>query len=180
MLRNRRINSIGVLVVLSVSVLLNCTNNVDIDEFMDDTLMAGMPVPGRDPIKLFLDHHVDHKEHEFPRPDKPKWYTCTHYSTETTKEYIVLPDFNGIDGFSLMLVAREHFPGLMEPYKFKISIDKAVEAIQKVAGRAADEEDYDEGSRSTEFIWYLGDEYVYSLKPYPRTRMIQYTLTTAH
>jgi hypothetical protein len=176
MLREDSIMKTLNLLILVVIFICSCTNNVDIDEFMDNTLMEGMPVPDRDPMKLFLDQHEDHKAHQFPRPDEPNWYTCTHYTTKTTKEYIVMPGINGIDGTSLMIVAREHFPALMDRYEFKATIDKAIAVTQKAAGKAADIEEYNDYSRSTMFIWHLGDGYVYSLSPYPETRMIQYSL----
>ncbi len=160
------------LLILVVIFICSCTNNVDIDEFMDNTLMVGMPVPDRDPMKLFLDQHADHKEHKFPRPDKPHYFTCTHYSTKPTIEYIVMPGIKGIDGTSMIIVVREYFPGLMTRYDFNAAIDRAIAVTQTAAGKAADAEEYSDNS----VIWHLGDEYVYTLTPYPETRMIQYML----
>lgn len=162
------------LLVLVVLLICSCTNNVDIDEFMAETLMVGMPVPERDPIILFLDEHADHAAHEFPKSGDPTWYTCTHYSTNTTQKYIVIAAF--IDGNPQALATREYFPGLMDRIEFEANIKKAIAKTQKAAEKPADAEEYSANSMSTEFTWYLGDEYVYTLQPYPETRMIQYIL----
>lgn len=163
------------ILILALFWIVACTNNIDIDEFMDNTLVAGMPVPDRDPLKLFLDQHADHKEHEFPRPDKPNWYTCTHYSSNPTQIFIVIATSTESSPVALV-AAREYFPGLMDRYEFQTNIDKAIAATHEAAGKSADAKESGDNSQSTKFIWYLGDDYVYSMQPYPETRNIQYML----